>query len=372
MSGPDEREAWIRLAHAVEPGDAATGAWLSRFGPIEALARLDHGDAQGQNGRRSPLEGLRARLRDAPDDAASAASRVGARIITRVDAEWPTQLADLGDRQPCALWVAGAGSLRLLALRSIALVGARAATPYGEGVARAWAAQLASEGWTIVSGCAFGIDAAAHRGALEADGVTVAVLASGVDVAYPRAHEALLARILDSGLIVSEVPPGESARRQRFLARNRVIAALTRATVVVEAAARSGTSATARAAGDLGREVLAVPGPVTSAASAGCHRMIHDGDARIALDWTGVLDAVQPARCPSAPTARTARDDLGERELRVLDALPRRGGRDVEQVMAACGLGHVDVLSALGLLQAGGWAERGDAGWRATPAGCAA
>ena len=157
--------------------------------------------------------------------------------------------------------MSGAADLRLLALRSVAVVGARACTAYGEEVARTWSAELAADSWCVLSGAAFGIDAAAHRGALAASGPTVAVLAGGVDVPYPRAHVALLARIADEGLVVSEVPPGESVRRQRFLSRNRVIAALGRATLVIEAAERSGTTATARAASAIARPCSRCPAP---------------------------------------------------------------------------------------------------------------
>ena len=168
----------------------------------------------------------------------------------------------------------GARARRLdeLVDRSVAIVGSRASTAYGEHVAGELGHQLAERGWTVVSGGAFGIDAAAHRGALAAEAPTVAVLACGVDRPYPAAHGALLHRIAETGLLVSEWPPGAAPHRHRFLVRNRLIAALTRGTVVVEAAARSGAQATARRARKLGRQVLVVPGPVTSAMSVGLPR----------------------------------------------------------------------------------------------------
>ena len=281
-----EREAYIALAHCVEPGDVAAGRLLQSLGPVELADRVRAGRTGLRHG-----EGLAARLAGSGHVAADdRAARCDARIVTRADREWPSQLEALGPQAPLALWVRGAADLRLLALRSVAIVGARASTSYGEEVARSWAAALASDAWTVLSGAAFGIDAAAHRGALAADGSTVAVLAGGVDVPYPRAHTALLARIVDEGAVVSESPPGESVRRQRFLSRNRLIAALGRATLVVEAAERSGTTATARAASAMNRPVLAVPGPVTSAASAGCHRMIRDGRALLVSDVPDLLD----------------------------------------------------------------------------------
>ena len=293
-----EREAYIALAHCVEPGDVAAGRLLQSLGPVELVDRVRAGRTGLRHG-----EGLAARLAGSGHVAADdRAARCDARIVTRADREWPSQLEALGPQAPLALWVSGAADLRLLALRSVAIVGARASTSYGEEVARSWAAALASDAWTVLSGAAFGIDAAAHRGALAADGSTVAVLAGGVDVPYPRAHTALLARIVDEGAVVSESPPGESVRRQRFLSRNRLIAALGRATLVVEAAERSGTTATARAASAMNRPVLAVPGPVTSAASAGCHRMIRDGRALLVSDVPDLLDMLDLAHDEGAGT----------------------------------------------------------------------
>jgi DNA processing protein len=220
----------------------------------------------------------------------------------------------------------------------------------------------------VVSGGAFGIDAAAHRGALAADGVTVCVLAGGVDVPYPRAHDALIARMADDGLVVSESPLGEGVRRQRFLTRNRVIAALTRGTIVVEAAERSGTMATAQAATVMNRPLFAVPGPVTSPASAGCHRMIRDGEALLvgSVDEVlGLLDLGRPSA--SGPSQRQDRDALSATEQRVLDSFPRRravGGLDVGRL---AGLGVEDTWAALGVLEAGGWVCQAPEGWRLAP-----
>ncbi|MFN8126082.1 MAG: DNA-processing protein DprA [Candidatus Nanopelagicales bacterium] len=205
------------------------------------------------------------------------------------DPGWPRQLADLEHDTPRRLWITGAGDLRLLAVRSVAIVGARNATSYGLQVAARLAADLAGAGWTIVSGGAFGIDAAAHRGALAAGGATVAVTAGGVDVPTPRSHAALFAQIVDAGAICSEAPPGRTPQAFSFLRRNRLIAALTRVTVVVEAGARSGALNTAEWAQTLGRPVCAVPGPVTSPMSAGTHRLVQEGQARLAVDADDIL-----------------------------------------------------------------------------------
>ena len=361
----NDRDAWIVLAHVAEPADAALGALIATDGPTATVRRI----AAGTTGLRSG-EGLAARLAACdPDRAARAADERGVRILTPADPGWPSQLADLGAGSPNALWIAGAGDLRLLALRAVSVVGARACTPYGEQVAHSWSAELGGSGWTVVSGAAFGIDAAAHRGALAGGGVTIAVVAGGVDVAYPRAHADLLARVQDDGLVVSESPPGERVRRQRFLSRNRLIAALGRATVVVEAALRSGATSTANAATALNRPVLAVPGPVTSPASAGCHRMMRDGEAICVVDVEDVaalLDLRSLVEHPDTTgPAPSAWDRLAERERRILDALPRRGGLDVDGAVRATGLAPVDVLAGLAVLEAAGLGRCDQGYWRA-------
>ncbi len=361
MTGVSERSALIDLAHAIEPGDARFGRLIDRVGAVDARDRIANDSTGLPNG-----DGVRLRLLASRSDAADdRAHSLGARIITRVDREWPRQFEDLGDEQPVALWVAGAADLRLLALRSLAIVGARACTAYGEETARSWAADLCSDGWSVVSGGAFGIDAAAHRGALAVGGVTVCVMAGGVDMPYPRAHDALIARIADEGLVLSESPPGESVRRQRFLSRNRLIAALSRATLVIEAAARSGTIATARAAAAMNRPVLAVPGPVTSAASAGCHRMIREGTAILvdsAADVAELLDFSGVQAAPDFPV--DPRDRLTRAEKCVLDSLPIRASISTDAITVSSGLSPSAVWAALGVLEVGGWVTADSSGWR--------
>jgi DNA processing protein len=375
VGGVTPRDAYIELAHCVEPGDPAVGRLLGELGPRELLERIRAGATGLRHG-----EGLAARLSGCTAaDACDRAARCDARIVTRADREWPSQLDALGEQAPLALWVSGAADLRLLALRSVSVVGARACTAYGEEVARTWAADLASDAWTVLSGAAFGIDAAAHRGALAAGGSTVAVLAGGIDVPYPRAHAPLLARIVEEGAVVSESAPGEAVRRQRFLSRNRLIAALGRATLVVEAAERSGTSATARAANAMNRPVLAVPGPVTSAASAGCHRMIREGVAILVSDLPDLLDMLDLTH-GTRPTdrggpvrdgrpERGGRDLLSARERTVLDALPARGTLGLDALVRAAGLPLADVLASVGMLTASGWAREDAGGWRLARAG---
>lgn len=214
-----------------------------------------------------------------------------ARFVIPGDLEWPQQLNDL-TAPPLGLYVRGEADLRILALCSVAIVGSRAASAYGVRVAAELAADLSERGWSVISGAAFGIDGAAHRGALAVGGVTAAVLANGVDEAYPRAHTDLIRRISESGVLVSEVPPGSHPTRARFLTRNRVIAALTRGTVVVEAAERSGSLRTAAQAEELIRVVMAVPGPVDSPSSAGAHRWIADRRAELVTSASDVIELV--------------------------------------------------------------------------------
>lgn len=362
--GREHRHARMLLTTWSEPGDDDLAAHVEAVGAARAVDEILTDT--------SPLRraaGLRTRIRDGlrSVDALVApieeqADRCGARFIMPGDAEWPTQLDDLLTRAPLGLWLAGAADLRRLAAFSLAMVGARASTPYGEGVAREMAADLAVAQWAVVSGGAFGIDAAAHRGALDARGATVCVLAGGVDVPYPRAHESLIARIREQGLLVSETPLGGAPMRQRFLTRNRVIAALARGTVVVEAALRSGSGTTAREAHALGRAVMAVPGPVSSPQSAGCHALIRDIHAHLVTGSRDVLRHVDPMAVEPDDDWRD--DILGQREARVLDAVPLRRPAPVSRISSTAGLVEADVLAALGVLEAEGFVERAPSGWR--------
>jgi DNA processing protein len=265
----------------------------------------------------------------------------------------------------------------------VSMVGSRAATGYGAHIAGEIAADLGEAGWTIVSGGAYGIDAAAHRGARATRAITIAVLACGVDYPYPAGHADLFADIAAAGLVVSEWPPGCHPARLRFLTRNRVIAALTCGTVIVEAGERSGALNTARHAADLGRPLMAVPGPVTSPQSAGCHRIIRDWGASCvtcAADIvemltplgasgcpapTGILGpAPSPARRPASREPAPSRDQLDLDSARVLDALPARGAAGTSTIAVEAGVDLDTVLRCLGLLAGCGFIERCDRGWR--------
>ena len=353
----NERTALIALAHIVEPGDERMGMLVDRLGAVAAVRAVS-------SDPRRMFDGPRARLRAV--DATSAdecAVGVGARLVTRVDADWPKPLDDLGARRPFALWVRGSVSLSMLD-RSIAVVGARASTAYGEAVCRAWSSEFVASRYAVVSGGAFGIDAVAHRAVLAAGGVTACVLAGGVDVAYPRAHEALIGAVAEAGLVISESPPGSEVRRQRFLTRNRIIAAMTRATIVVEAAWRSGTASTAHAAAELTRPICAVPGPVTSPASAGCHRLIADGVASIALSAQDVIAMAGPlgeALLVDAPPRPT--DGLTYVQARLLDSFPASGAVDLSDLQVRSGLALTEVAEALSFLVHQGAVTSVGSGW---------
>lgn len=259
---------------------------------MEVARRLRNGGPQLTGVTDKRWAGLCARAGLAePDRDLAVAQDAGVRFVCPGDIEWPAQLDDLGDARPIGLWVRGQPNLRMCVLDSVAVVGARACTEYGAHMAATLAAGLAEHGWVVVSGGAYGVDGAAHRGALGATGVTVAVLACGVDQPYPRGHTELIRRIAEQGLVVGELPPGEHPTPSRFILRNRVIAALTRGTVVVEAAYRSGSLVTARAAQRLGRHTIGVPGPATSALSAGVHELLR-GDAVLVTDAAEIVELV--------------------------------------------------------------------------------
>jgi DNA processing protein len=274
----DERRARIVLSHLTEPCDATAGRLVRELGPVETVDLVWRIAIPGDSDVGQFVKRASPRFRDGMfDDIVRRCEQAGIDILTPEDEEWPVaQLSGLGDQAPHVLYVKGNASLSYESLYSVAIVGARAASAYGEHVAMDLASDLAKD-HVVVSGAAYGIDGVAHRGALAAGGKTIAVLAGGVDRPYPAGHSELISRVAASGAIVSEVPPGSAPTKWRFLARNRLIAALGTASIVVEAGWRSGSLNEAGHARQLGRPVGAVPGPVTSAASTGCHRLIREG-----------------------------------------------------------------------------------------------
>jgi DNA processing protein len=296
-------------------------------------------------------------------------------LVTPDDDEWPGLAfasftgapvrAKPQGQAPLALWVVGPLRLDDVAERAVAIVGTRASTAYGEHVAADLSAGLAEHEVAIVSGGAYGIDGAAHRAALAVDGVTVAVLAGGVDVLYPAGHSALLHRICANGLLVSEYPPGVRPARHRFLTRNRLVAALSGATVVVEAGIRSGAASTAAWARALGRVVCAVPGPVTSSASIGCHVLLQAG-AELVTRAEEVREIVGRAGelADERPRPADALGALTDTERQVYEALPGRGTRTSDEIAVASGLPATEVLGPLAMLEIAGLIERHEGRWR--------
>jgi DNA processing protein len=353
------RAAWTAIA---EPGDGVAGSLVAELGAAEALRfALDDDGSRRVPAIRAALERWRPRLDAAITPATlAAAARQHVRLLVPGDPDWPPGLGDLGAFSPIALWaLAPDGPIPSLE-RSIALVGARAATTYGERIAMDAAAGLADRGFVIVSGAAYGIDGTAHRSTLASAGTTVAVLAGGLDRFYPSGHQALLHRIATTGAVLSELPCGSAPTKWRFLQRNRLIAAMSRATVVLEAGARSGSLNTANHASALGRPLGAVPGSVFSAASAGCHRLLRERDATCVRDAADMAE-LATGITPDAPTFDGL--DVDPAQRRVLDAVTRTP-RDALEIARRSGLSGADTTAALGLLELEGSVRRETGGWR--------
>lgn len=379
MSGDRERQlAWAYLSRVTEPPCAPLAAWVAERGPVEVAALIRRGEVP---------DWLKDRVeaRRGVDCAAAdleVLERRGGRLITPDDEdEWPllrfvgfggTRRMDAKgkgkpeDHPPMVLWAVGPENLGEVSTRAAALVGTRASTAYGEHVTADLAAGLVERDVAVVSGGAFGIDGAAHRAALACDGVTVAVLAGGIDVPYPAGHSALLHRIAGNGLLVSEYPPGVRPARHRFLTRNRLVAAFSGATVVVEAGLRSGAANTAAWARSMGRMVCAVPGPVTSAASAGCHELLRREDVGLVTRAQEIVEMV--GRCgelaDELPRPGSPLDGLTEVQRRVYEALPGRGARTVDELAIAAGLPAGQVFGPLAILEVDGLVERQEGRWR--------
>ncbi len=366
-----DRAARLALSCVVDAGDPGLAAMVGEVGASETWARI------GESALGEPVARRAAEIDHRQIAVLSRHYRV--RVVVPGDEEWPTGLDDLRfvspvQRRggvPIGLWLRGPGHLAELSTRAVAIVGSRAATPYGIEAATNIATDLAQSGLTVVSGGAYGIDTAAHQGALSAEGTTIAVLANGVDIAYPKGNAPLLGAIAQDHLIVSELPPGESPSRVRFLARNRIIAAMSHGTVVVEAAYRSGARNTATWAVDCGRQLMAVPGPVYSALSAGPHQLVRDGKASLITSGAEVLELVSAMGSGLTTTPRGAEratDGLDERRLSVFEALPSRSFATVEDVAHRAGLAVPITLAELGALEHDGLVDGDDRGWRVSRA----
>jgi DNA processing protein len=360
----DERRARMAWARIAEPQDAVARRLIAVYGVVDALEVARRGRA-GSAAHGSDRFLARLSRLDVDRDL-DITLRVGARVVVPGDAEWPDALDDLTD-PPWALWAHGPLRLDAAVRRSVAVVGARASTAYGEAVAAEIAGGLAGRGFTVVSGAAYGIDGAAHRAALAVEGRTVAVLACGVDRSYPASHTQLLRQIRAEGLVLSEVPPGAAPMRTRFLARNRLIAALGAGTVLVEAGLRSGARRTVSVAYSLDRPVGAVPGPVSSMVSAGCHEEIRRTTAVLVTDADEVADLVGCIGEDLAPEKRgevRPPDHLDELAHRVWQSLTPGASMTVDSLLVVAGVDAVEAISALGRLERSGLAERRHGGWR--------
>ncbi|WP_231954879.1 DNA-processing protein DprA [Actinoplanes derwentensis] len=381
MGGLEDRIARVALTWLAEPGNRTVWALVHQDGAPATLDRLLTGDV--------PDRGLRTTVaaravagdpRRIAEIALRRGDRLGTRLVVPSDSEWPGRLNDLATleldasgrvnhdiRPPLCFWVRGEWSLGATLERSVSIIGARAATDYGTNVTGDLAYSVTCEGWTVLSGGAFGIDAAAHRGALAADGRTVAVLACGVERPYPAGNSALLERVAETGLLISEWPIGADPLRHRFLIRNRVIAAATAGTVVVEAAARSGATQTMSRVLALGRPAMVVPGPVTSAMSVGCHEILRSNPgARIVTSAREILEEVGRigeylADPPRGPERR--HDQLDEESALVLEALPTNRSSTPERIAAEARLTLRTVLRRLSLLEIAGLVVRAGDGY---------
>lgn len=355
------RIAWARIA---EPGDSVAGFLIQHLGPIAALKLLISGttataihkyliahgveDTPQRAALSAALKRWSPRLdRTQTEGDLQASVSSGVRVLTPSDEGWPVPLADLEFHAPNLLWVRG--DANLVGASALAIVGARASTSYGEHVTNELVDWISSERMVVLSGAAYGIDAVAHRAALSFGLGTVAVLAGGVDRPYPAGHAELLRRIEHEGAVCSEMIPGAAPTRWRFLQRNRLIAALSGAVVVTEAGRRSGSMNTAGHAAQLGRALGAVPGPITAAASAGCHRLIQEYGAALITSPTDLrallgIDAVGP-REPDDTDAHSAD------HKRVVDALPLRGKKTTLEIARASGMSVEDVRGILAELE---------------------
>jgi DNA processing protein len=373
-----ERRARIVMSKVVEPGDADACRLVREHSAHDLLSRLRSGAATGSS--KVAAWSQRASAADY-DEVARAAQEVSGRFVCPGDPEWQPALDDLqnlegqpGDRRggaPFGLWVRGGGHLAEVSLRCVAVVGSRGSTAYGEHVAAGIAFDAAERGFTIVSGGAYGIDAAAHRAALSGPAPTIAVLAGGIDNLYPVGNAKLLEQVSTSGLLVSEAAPGYTPSKSRFLVRNRLIAALSQGTVVVEAALRSGALNTARWALDLGRGVMGVPGPVTSKASAGVHELLRQPGTLLVTDALEVIEHVSPVGEGLAPRKSGVvrpMDLLARGSRLVLDHTPTSVPATVQAIAQDACLTAADVRSHLSTLQAAGLVVQRCDGWMlATP-----
>ncbi|MGZ8179966.1 DNA-processing protein DprA [Williamsia sp. SKLECPSW1] len=371
-SGPDTRRlrAWAYLSRVAEPPSAALGRLVDDIGVEEAARAVRARSVPPAHSGVLRSTAARCETDSAADDLRTL-DRLAGRLLTPDDDEWPgwalhaLQTADTASRggPPLALWVRGPARLADIADAAVAVVGSRAATSYGTRMASVVAGGLVERDRAVVSGGAYGIDGAAHRRALADGGVTVAVTACGLDIDYPVDHGALFAEIARTGAVVTEYAPGTTAARHRFLARNRLVVALTGAVVVVEAGRRSGANNTAAWARVVGRPIGAVPGPATSAMSVGCHALIADGYAQLVDGPAAVERLVAPDGGGATANPRTVVDGLDPTVARVREAVPASGGSTVAEIAFSAGVDVATTRAALATLDMLGLVDGDGATW---------
>ena len=282
--------ARAQLFSAIEGGSIFWSNEIAELGVIVVKDRI----VSGRYGESNSSPKIADRIKQSSgEEVITQITSAGAFFLTPDDIDWPISLNDLA-APPIALLIKGQREYLPNLIDSISIVGTRNPTPYGRRIAEDFGAGVADHEWAVVSGGAIGIDAAAHNGCLVGEGVTVAVLGGGFNKNYPAVHEKLFAEISESGLLISEVMPDVPAIPHRFLTRNRLIAALSKATIVVEAAFRSGSLRTARDAAEIYRPVMAVPGPINSPTSEGCHRLIAERVAELVSSVSEVMELVKP------------------------------------------------------------------------------
>lgn len=362
-------ESGDEMANAVRDtlGDEEAQTWLLADYPervpqqLVAAAQYSVSDWSQAHARWHPRA-----VNAKPDEDFGVLEGLGGRFVIPGDSEWPRQLDDLGPQKPHGLWVLGT----LPSGVGCSIVGARASTQYGNRNSYDISSELASHSITVVSGGAFGVDIAAHRGALDASGHTTAVMAGGVGQLYPASHQSDFRRIIDhGGAVISEAPPMWRPARWRFLARNRLIAALGMATVLIEAGLRSGALSTVRHALSLGREVGALPGMVTQELSKGCHEAIRNG-ATLVRNGRDVMELLElnPEYQDvlfGAPTAiDQGIDALAREQRRVWEALPVRTEMKLERIITESGLSRQETLAALAALELTGYVHSTLRGWK--------
>ncbi|GAA3529603.1 DNA-processing protein DprA [Aeromicrobium panaciterrae] len=366
-----DRQDRLALSLIAEPGDPRLRDLLTVHEPGRLVAA-----AQGRGSLRVPAV-WRERAHDLPRSVETAKARAKSqrlRWLCPGDAAWPSALSDLDHLEPLhnttgapvGLWMRGAGNLAQISAESVAVVGARACTTYGAEVASEMSADCADAGYTVISGAAFGVDGCAHRGALLMNKPTVAVLACGADVDYPVAHSALIEEIAKTGLVISEQTPGARPLKGRFLSRNRIIAALSQGTVVIEAAIRSGSLNTLHWADQLGRTTMALPGPVTSRQSSGTHDAIRTGKAVLVTKGKEVIEEIrglgaEPSERDVVPL--TEFDRLPVAARKTLDGLDWSRGRSLTEIASGVRLTAREVLVSLDMLERRGLVCRHGVGW---------